>query len=1177
MKKIFTLFALLFVFVGVRAQIACQGFPIQLMSAGTFNVCDITLQDSGGGGPYLDQNITMTLCPTTPGDVIQLAFSAFALTNPPGNNGDDVLSVFDGPDTSSPSLGDYGGNNWQGLEITGTVNNPTGCLTLVFQDLGAANTASPGFEACVTCTTPCDPPTAASAIVDPQPADPAIQSVGVCAGAEVSFSGAGSFPAPGFQISKYIWNFDDGTIDETSGINASHVFAEPGEYIVTLTVEDNNNADGTGCQNLNIIPLQVLVSTIPHYPGLFSSETCYPEQVVLEAVINPDTDGNGIPDEIIDVVSPTWTALPPQVVAGQTYLADGAGFSYSTCLTFDFFEDGAVLENCSDLLSVFVNMEHSYMGDLGLFITCPDGTQVSLVEWGVNGGGGTFLGEALDDNGTNPGVGYDYYWDPTATNGTWGENAGFGTASLPAGSYESYGNLCDLVGCPLNGAWCFSVTDNLAIDNGYIFAWGLNLNPALYPDVTTFTPVIGLGADSSYWSGPGIIDLSDDADTAYVLPSASGIYEYTYTVLNNFGCQFDTTINVTWNDPIEITAGPDQLFSCGAVQLEGGFQGQPTPSCGSDAGVFNYCYDNNENFTWTFCPDVPGDGATFMTFTFISGQMENFFEDFTVYDGDNTSAPVIALWSTGDATGQSWTATNPTGCLTITFSADGSVACGTGNYNEWTYEISCSSGGPQYTWEWTPAEYLDDAAIPGPNVAVLPQTTTFTLTAYPEGHPDCAATDQVLVNIDPLGDPGLDAQITICSTDAPFDMFDELGGNPVTTGVWIDPSGNQLPDGIYDPASFVPGDYTYSVAFGNCEAHSILTIEMALPTTIEISNDTSICQFTEFNYQLMDLQNGQEPFTYNWTYNGTTISTLPGGGVQLPDSSGTVCLDVTDACGYVVTECFEVVMLEAPIVDFEADTTQLCWPEPFHVTSLVDPALYTNLDWTVSDGYTEQNETSIDLNFAQPGSYDVMLMVVNELGCEYELTKEDYIISFSLPIAGFDPDPQPTAATNTEIFFQDETIGEIINYEWEFGDPLLGTSNVQNPTFDFPLGVGGIYPVMLTVTDINNCTDYVQGYVDINDIFQVFAPNTFTPNYDGINDVFFIKGSDIDNSRFLLQIFNRFGDKIYESKDINQPWTGDVHNGEYFAGNGIYNWRAVVVSESTGEKLELDGYITIIR
>ncbi|MFN0033373.1 MAG: PKD domain-containing protein, partial [Flavobacteriales bacterium] len=888
MKKIYTLALLSFTAARLLAQ-QCPGFPLVVMSAGTQNVCDIALQDAGGGGPYPDQNITMTLCPATPGDVIQLSFSAFALSNPPGQAGDDQLLIFDGPDTGAPSLGGYGGSDLQGLDVTATIFNASGCLTLVFQDNGAANTTSPGFECCVTCTTPCDPPTAASAITSPTPDDPIVQSVGVCSGTAISFSGAGSTAGAGFNIANYHWNFDDGTTG--LGQNVSHTFDEPGEYIVTLTIEDNNlGDDATGCYSLNIIPLQILVSTTPLFPGIFSAETCFPEQVVLQAVTETDTGDGGDDDGTLDIVSPTWTALPPQVVAGETYLADGAGFSYTTCLEFDFFEDGAVLENCDDLLSVFVNMEHSYMGDLGVFITCPDGTMVSLVEWGVNGGGGTFLGEAIDNENTEPGVGYDYYWSPAATNGTWGENlpGGFG-GSLPSDTYEAYGDLCDLVGCPLNGDWCFSVTDNLAIDNGYIFAWGLNLNPALYPDVTTFTPQIGQDADSSYWSGPNIDYLSWDADTAYITPPAAGIYDYTYTVLNDFGCQFDTTISVEWTVPLVVTAGPDQLFSCGAVQLQGGFVGMAAPSCGADAGIFNYCYGESENFAWTFCPDDPGDGISFMTFSFISGLMENGFEDLTIYDGDDTGDPILAFWSNGNATGQSWTATNPTGCITIGFTSDGSVSCGGGSYTSWTYEVSCTEGGPDYTFEWTPSVFLDNANIPSPNVTALPQTTTFTLVGYPTGHPECNSSDDVEVNIDPLGDPGQDNTITICNTDAPFDMLGQLLGAPVLTGVWLDAAGAQLPDGNFDPTTDAPGDYTYSVAFGNCEAHAILTIQMALPTELEISADTSICEFTDFDYALLEQQYGQPGYSYQWSYDGTAISSSPSGGSHTPLASGTVC------------------------------------------------------------------------------------------------------------------------------------------------------------------------------------------------------------------------------------------------------------------------------------------------
>src|SRR5690606_30304115 len=143
-------------------------------------------------------------------------------------------------------------------------------------------------------------------------------------------------------------------------------------------------------------------------------------------------------------------------------------------LTFDFFEPGATLDNCDDFLSVFVNMEHSYLGDLEMSITCPDGTNVILVDY-PNGGGGTFLGEAVDDQTQTPGIGYDYAWAPGQTNGNLSDaepipvNGGPPLTpgnSVPPGTYQSDFDLCDLVGCPLNGEWTFNVLDNLGSDNG---------------------------------------------------------------------------------------------------------------------------------------------------------------------------------------------------------------------------------------------------------------------------------------------------------------------------------------------------------------------------------------------------------------------------------------------------------------------------------------------------------------------------------------------------------------------------------------------------------------------------------------------------------------------------------------------------------------------------------------
>jgi gliding motility-associated-like protein len=1142
---------------------------ITAMYTGTLSDCGGTIADDGLGGPYTNANYTLTICPDVPGDVIQLDFSAFALQTSPGANNNDFLAIYDGPNTSSPSLGDYTGSSLQGLQVTGTVNNPTGCLTLVFADNGPANSTSPGFEAAVSCTTPCAPPTQNSVIANPLPVGPD-QSIAICVGTSVEFNGIGSFAEPGFTLAQYLWDFDEGPVDNVSGQTASHVFNEPGEYVVTLTVEDNN-----GCQSLNSTPLQVLVSTSPTFPELnnITQSTCFGETVTLTG----------------SAQSTQWTALPPQVVSGSTYLADGAGFSYSSTINFDFFEPGALLMSCSDLYGVMVNMEHSYMGDLGISISCPNGTSVDLVTWGTNGGGGTFLGQPIDEfpETTDPGIGWDYNWAPNATNGTWGvaQAAGLTTEvttptagfSLNPGTYAAQENLCDLVGCPLNGSWTFTITDNLGADNGYIFEWGLNLNPSLFPGITTFTPSIGGNADSSYWTGPNIVNIDTDADIATIFPPGPGTYDYTYHVVNNFGCSFDSTIQITFTEPLVVTAGPDQVYSCGDLILQGSFVGVPPPSCVNEGGVFNYCYDNNENFTWTFCPDVQNDGVSFMTFDFISGQMEGFFETFNVYDGPDATYPQIGNWTTGDATGQSWTATNPSGCITVTFDSDGSFACADGSTQPWTYDINCTSGGPQYTWEWTPSAVLNNPNTQQPIISSLSQQTTFTLVGYPVGFPDCASTDECIVSIDPVGDPGVDNSINICSTDPAFQMLPLLGGTPVTTGVWTDPTNAPVLSGIFDPLTMPAGAYTYTVTLGVCSLFSTLNISFSGPTTMTIANDTSICYMGDLNLDQLTQASGQAPFTYEWTYNGTVVANTPDAVIN-PTVSGQACLTVVDDCGYSITQCFNVLVTPDVTVTFTTPEPSKCWPETLSLINTTDPSSYQNMSWEISDGQSITNQNQVNLNFVDPGSYDVTLTVVTNIGCTYSTTIPNFLTSFDPPVAGYIADPQPTDANNTVINFTDQTLGNIVSYDWIFnvGAPL-GNSTSQSPTFTFPQGTGGEYPIRLTVTDINGCTDFVEGEIIIRNIFQYYLPNSFTPNNDGLNDVIMMVGTDIDETQFKLEIFNRWGQIVFSTTDPETSWTGNAFNGDYYCPEGAYNWTGIVISKTTGERYEIQGYLNLIR
>ena len=123
-------FLLMTVLTGWVLQSNAQFF---IMGNETVETCTGTFVDAGNGedgtgNPYPDENFTYTLCPDNPGDAVSVSFVAFGLQTNPNPNNSDYLFIYDGPDAGSPGMGNYTGNALQGLPVTATINNPTGCL-----------------------------------------------------------------------------------------------------------------------------------------------------------------------------------------------------------------------------------------------------------------------------------------------------------------------------------------------------------------------------------------------------------------------------------------------------------------------------------------------------------------------------------------------------------------------------------------------------------------------------------------------------------------------------------------------------------------------------------------------------------------------------------------------------------------------------------------------------------------------------------------------------------------------------------------------------------------------------------------------------------------------------------------------------------------------------------------
>ncbi|MCB0811970.1 MAG: PKD domain-containing protein, partial [Flavobacteriales bacterium] len=368
-------------------------------------------------------------------------------------------------------LGSYTGNSLQGQIVSATSSNGSGCLTFVFN----SNSSGTGiFAGTISCYVPCTRPVAA---VDIGFQPPAL----ICPGETVNFDGSPSTSAPGTQLVSYVWDFADGTTLTTPTPQASHTFTAVGEHLVQLQVIDDN-----GCSSVNLTDVAVRVGTAPTFTGTQGDLVgCLGEPLCLDGVVVPTT----------------WNELPEADFGDGVYLPDNVGDCFTSDLFFTQFAPGQTLTNINQLLTICLDIEHSFIGDLVISVTSPSGENVILHQ---QGGGSTFLGDANDlDNNINPvpGTCWTYCFSPTASNGTWVDNSQLGAtpnvvnasqgASLAPGTYESVQSLNGLVGAQLNGTWTIEVCDLWAADNGFLCSWNIDFDPSLFPDLTEFTPVYG--------------------------------------------------------------------------------------------------------------------------------------------------------------------------------------------------------------------------------------------------------------------------------------------------------------------------------------------------------------------------------------------------------------------------------------------------------------------------------------------------------------------------------------------------------------------------------------------------------------------------------------------------------------------------------------------------------------
>lgn len=181
------------------------------------------------------------------------------------------------------------------------------------------------------------------------------------------------------------------------------------------------------------------------------------------------------------------------------------------------------------------------------------------------------------------------------------------------------------------------------------------------------------------------------------------------------------------------------------------------------------------------------------------------------------------------------------------------------------------------------------------------------------------------------------------------------------------------------------------------------------------------------------------------------------------------------------------------------------------------------------------------------------------------------INAYPTPVADYNYTPEKPTETLDEVVFTNTSVGDKqVDWDWYFvnNKGYVGTGqNVSHSFYD-----AGSYEVAMVVTNTWGCADTVVKTIVIDSDVKIYVPNAFTPNGDGLNDIFQPKGRGIQ--KYNLTIFDRWSNIVFESNEFTKGWDGSMRGTS--CTDDIYVWKINAVDDN-GKVRELNGFVTLTR
>lgn len=495
------------------------------------------------------------------------------------------------------------------------------------------------------------------------------------------------------------------------------------------------------------------------------------------------------------------------------------------------------------------------------------------------------------------------------------------------------------------------------------------------------------------------------------------------------------------------------------------------------------------------------------------------------------------------------------------------------------FDFSAITDGPPgttITWDFGPNATPSSATGPNVDDVVFNQAGAYEITVT-ASYAVCEGEDidSVVIIPEPIADiivpnqvecAGLTIQFTNNTqnaTDYSWDFGD--GSAPVST---------------FEPAHTFPSAGTYTVVLSawssaSCINTDEVTITLNEPLMVSFTSEDSLC-FTNNSFNFDGTVSGPAGSVFTWNF-GPSATPSTSNETDVPgvhfDTTGAVLVTLTGVwqnCVEVATK--EIYIFKEPTIDFTLKPGNQCVPFEAHFIDLSFSETPLSYFWDFGDGGTSTDQNPIHV-YTVPGPYPVTLTIISSQGCvvNLSLTNDSLVHVRPKPEAGFKVSPDYTDICHSLVDFTDLSEGASEWFYW-FDDSTI---------YSFEQNIAHLYyrdghhwPMQIVKNEWE-CSDTAYSHIYIEP-FTLYAPNSFTPDGDEFNNTF-APIVYLELVEWKLEIYDRWGLKVFESQDIRYGWDGTGPNGRLVQ-PGSYLWKITYVScEPFNPRHVVTGHVSLLR